>query len=94
MSAKKDNDIFAMLDARREVDGLTIQIDELKYQIHLIRKKIRSLLFVQAIQPDGRISFSEKSRVDHNQTPDKRIYRIQVGNDSIDPNRVDRKSVV
>jgi sulfate permease, SulP family len=88
ISAKNENDVFAMLDARREVDGLTVQIDELKYQTYLIRKKIRSLLFVQTIQPDGRISFTEKSRVDHNQTPDKRIYRIQVGNDSIDPNQV------
>jgi len=88
ISAKHENDIFAMLDARREVDGLTIQIDQLRYLTHLIRKKIRSLLFVQAIQPDVRLSFSEKSRSVRDMTPDKRIYRIQVGNDTIDPNRV------
>jgi len=88
MSAKKENDIFAMLDAHREVDGLTIQIDQLKYQVHLIRKKIRSLLFVQAMQPDGRISFSEKSKINQDTMLDKRIYRIHVGNDAIDPNQV------
>jgi len=88
LSAKKENDIFAMLDARREVDGLTIQIDELKYQIHLIRKKIRHLLFVQTIQPDGRISFMKKAGNGQEKTLDKRIYRIFVGNDTIDPNQI------
>ena len=88
ISAQQEDDIFAMLDARRQVDGLTIQIDQLRYQIYLIRKKIRSLLFTQAIQPDGRISFSEKSETDLSMTPDKRIYRIHVGNGTIDPERV------
>ncbi|MDX2445948.1 MAG: SulP family inorganic anion transporter [Desulfobacterales bacterium] len=88
LSAKKKDDIFAMLDARREVDGLTIQIDQLKYQVHLIRKKIRRLLFVQTIQPDGRISFMVKASNNQDNTLDKRIYRISVGNDSIDPNQV------
>jgi SulP family sulfate permease len=88
LSAKKDNDIFAMLDAHREADGLTIHIDQLKYQIHLLRKKIRNLLFVQAMQPDGRISFSEKPSAGRSITLDNRIYRIKVGNNTIDPNRV------
>lgn len=88
LSAKKENDIFAMLDARREVDGLTIQIDQLKYQIHLIRKEIRRMLFVQTIQPDGRISFMKKTSINKNKTLDKRIYRIFVGNDAIDLNQI------
>ena len=88
LSAKKENDIFAMLDARREADGLTVQIDQLKYQIHLIRKNIRHLLFVQVIQPDGRISFMEKSSVNQGKALDKRIYRISVGNNAIDPDQV------
>lgn len=88
LSAENENDIFAMLDARREVDGLTIQIDQLKYQIHLIRKEIRNLLFVPRIQPDGRVVFSPKPGDEKVITLDKRIYRIYVGNDVIDPNRV------
>jgi len=88
MFAQNKKDIFAMLDARREVDGLTIQLDQLKYQVHLIRKKIRSLLFVQTMQPDGRVRFSEKSRIDTTRLLDKRTYRIHIGNDVIDPNQV------
>ncbi|MDA9762213.1 SulP family inorganic anion transporter, partial [Desulfobacterales bacterium] len=88
LSAENENDIFAMLDARREMDGLTIQIDQLKYQIHLIRKKIRNLLFVPVINPDGKISFSAKPGDAQVVTLDKRIYRIYVGNNIIDPNQV------
>jgi MFS superfamily sulfate permease-like transporter len=88
LSAKKENDIFAMLDARREVDGLTIQIDQLKYQIHLVRKKIRNLLFVPVINPDDKISFSAKPSDANVTTLDKRIYRIYVGNDIIDLNQI------
>ena len=88
LSAENENDIFAMLDARREMDGLTIQIDQLKYQIHLIRKKIRNLLFVPVINPDGKISFSAKPSDAQVVTLDKRIYRIYVGNNIIDPNQV------
>lgn len=81
--AKSSRDSIAVLDAEHDMNVLTIKIERLKHDIHVVRKKIRSTLFEQITPPEGAVKFyiKEKSEGD-------RTWRLKIGNTPLNPEKL------
>jgi sulfate permease, SulP family len=87
--AKSAHDTIAMLDAKRNVDVLTIQIDRLKYDASVYRDKIRKLLFMRAVRPDGTFRFIPREKLnDDPATRNEPVWRIKIGHQPLDPEAI------
>ncbi|PIE57374.1 MAG: sodium-independent anion transporter [Desulfobulbus propionicus] len=58
---------------------LTAEIDKVKHQSHLLRKKLRGLKF-EGIESEGRYTFYPKENLPTDIKTDRRTWRIKVGN--------------
>jgi SulP family sulfate permease len=76
----KGRDIIGVLDAEHASSVLTINIERLKHEAHLIRDQIRGLLFEGVKQSDGSLKFYLKGRIPAAAKGDGRVWRIKVGN--------------
>ena len=85
---KKQDDIIAMLDAKRDYDVLNIHIDQLKYKAAQERRTIRRHLFSRFISPKGSLSFINQQDVKNPDMDQGRIWRIRIGDRPVDIERV------
>jgi SulP family sulfate permease len=81
--ARQKHDAIASIDAQRETNIITVNMNYLKEEAHLTRGKLRHMLFKGVPQSDGRTMFYlEKELPDGAQT-DGRTWRIKVGNSAL-----------
>lgn len=78
--ASSGHDTMAVLDAEHEANVLTINMERVKRQAHVYRKKIRNLLFECIEQADGSLKFYLKDTKPPGSKGDGRTWRIRVGN--------------
>ncbi len=83
--AKSAHDTIAMLDAKRNVDVMTIQIERLNYDASVYRDQIRKLLFVRSVRPDGTFQFIPKKLLNDPNDGSERAWRIKIGHQPLDP---------
>jgi sulfate permease, SulP family len=83
--ANADRDIAAVLNTEHALSVLTSNIESGKHKAHLAREAIRSLLFKGIEQPDGSMRFYLAEKVPHDVKGDGRIWRIRVGQNSLEP---------
>ena len=85
--AKKQNDIFASIDAEHDIAIVGKKIERLKHEAHVFRRKIRDLLFARVADAGPGPVF-----VPFDQAPeaerDGRKWRIRVGNNPLFPDRL------
>ena len=77
-----------MLDAKRNVDVMTIQLDRLKYDASVYRNKIRKLLFVRVVSPDGTFRFIPQQKFTDKNLPIDRTWRIKIGHQPLNPYQI------
>ncbi len=78
--ASSGHHIMAVLDAEHEANVLTINMESVKRQVHVYRKKIRNLLFEGIEQADGSTKFYLKDTKPPESKGDGRTWRIKIGN--------------
>ncbi len=83
--AGKAGDTIAMLDARRDVDVMSIKIERLNYDAALYRERLRRMRFVRETGPDGGDRFVSAGRPPSPDAGDARLWRIRVGSEPLDP---------
>jgi len=81
--AKRIDDINTILDAKRDSDLISIQIDRYRYEAHIYRDEIRGILFERIKQSNGLPRFYMVYEIPAGARRDGRIWRIQVGNNPI-----------
>ncbi|MBL7212817.1 MAG: SulP family inorganic anion transporter [Desulfobacteraceae bacterium] len=85
--AERKNDKMALLAARGNVDRLTLQIEQYKYEAHLYRQRLRQFLFRGVKRPDGPPMFYPIGEIPGEAPGDGPTWRIEVNNG---PLRTDR----
>lgn len=83
--AQSARDTIAMLDARRDIDVLTIRIDRLKYDASVYRTQIRKLLFTRVVRPDGTFKFIPREDLAQPAGGEANTWRIKIGHRPLDP---------
>ncbi|MBE9502605.1 MAG: SulP family inorganic anion transporter [Proteobacteria bacterium] len=78
--ANSNHDILAVLDDEHVASVLTINIERVKRQAHIYRKRFRNLLFEGIEQADGSLKFYLKDAKPPGSKGDGRTWRIKVGN--------------
>lgn len=82
--AKRRRDTIAALDAKRDVDVLTIKIEELKYEAHVYREALRDFHFRGVEQPEGSLKFYPAGNLPTGVQDDGRTWRIKVKNSPLE----------
>ncbi len=86
--AKRVDDINTILDAKRDSDLISIQIERYRYETHVYREEIRRLLFGGIKQSNGLPRFYMVDEIPAGARGDGRIWRIRVGNKPIKTNQL------
>ena len=86
--AKRDSDAIKVLEAERDVDVLTLQIEVHKNEASLWRKQLRRLLLTGVEQPDGMLRFYPSDEVPAGAKTDGRYWRLKVGNRPLKTDRL------
>jgi SulP family sulfate permease len=81
--AKRIDDVNTILDAKRDSDLLSIQIERYRYEAHVYRDKIRRILFEKIKQSNGPSRFYMVDEIPAGARRDGSIWRIRVGNKPI-----------
>ena len=81
--AKRIDDINTILDAKRDSDLISIQIERYRYEAHVYREEIRGILFERIKQSNGLTRFYMVYEIPAGARRDGRIWRIRVGNKPI-----------
>jgi MFS superfamily sulfate permease-like transporter len=86
--AKRGPDAIKVLEAERDADVLTLQIEVYKSEAGLWRKQLRRLLFKGVEEPDGTLRFYPTDEVPVEAKTDGRNWRLKVGNRPLKADRV------
>jgi anti-anti-sigma factor len=86
--AQARKDTLAALDADHTVKILSAQIERLKNESHIHRESIRETLFRATQAPEGRLKFYPEGSLPASSESDGRVWRIKVGNNALDTNRL------
>lgn len=86
--AKRVDDINTILDARRDSDLISIQIERYRYEAHVYREEIRRILFKGIKQSNGLPKFYMVDEISAGARGDGRIWRIRVGNKPVKTDRL------
>jgi sulfate permease, SulP family len=86
--AKRDSDAIKVLEAERDADVLTLQIEVHKNEASLLRKQLRRLLLTGVEQPDGMLRFYPPDEVPAGAKTDGRHWRLKVGNRPLKTDRI------
>jgi len=78
--AKQSSDVIKLLEAERDADILTLQIEVHKNEAAQWRKQLRRLLLTGVEQPDGTLRFYPSDEVPVGAKTDGRQWRLKVGN--------------
>jgi MFS superfamily sulfate permease-like transporter len=82
--ARQKKDQVAILETNYQAAVINVKIEELKHDAHLLREKIRSILFEAAPGEDGSLTFYPKGHLPEHLKGDGRTWRIRVGNLPLD----------
>jgi anti-anti-sigma factor len=74
---------IALLDARHEVEIVSLKIEDLKEKTHVYRKELRKIIFKRVPQADGSAVFFPAEAVPAGATDDGYRWRIRVGQNPI-----------
>ena len=86
--AKASADAIAVLDAKRDAEVVSLQIEDLQGKAHVYREELRSFLFRGVSQSDGAMQFFPANEIPPGARDDGFVWRIQVGNGPIKPDGV------
>ena len=86
--AKKQRDDIAVLDLEHDIAVLTTKIERLKHKAHTLRENIRGVLLIRLEQGDEGPGFYPQSENNPYPNEDGRIWRIKVGNNSLDESQL------
>ena len=86
--AKKENDIIKVLNFEHNLNVLSIKINMVKKKIHKYRESIRYVLFSGIKNPDDSLIFYPKNEEPSGLQNDGRTWRIKVGNDILNPEKL------
>ncbi|MCU0594236.1 MAG: SulP family inorganic anion transporter [Desulfobacterota bacterium] len=86
--AKQGSDVIKVLEAERDTDILTLQIEVHKSDAAQWRKQLRRLLLTGVEQPDGTLRFYPSDEVPVGSKTDGRTWRLKVGNTPLKKNRI------
>jgi sulfate permease, SulP family len=78
--AKDKHDTIAAIDAQRETDVITVNMNYLKQEAHLARSELRDILFKGVPRSDGGTIFYPENELPADAKTDGRTWRIKVGN--------------
>jgi SulP family sulfate permease len=81
--AKEKHDTIAAIDAQRETDVITVNMNYLKQEAHLTRSELRHILFKGVPQSDGGTIFYPENELPADAKTDGRTWRIKVGNNPL-----------
>ncbi len=81
--AAKTGDAIARLNAKHDVDAISLQIEQNEARAHLFREKLRYFKFSGSARSDGSMLFYPEEAVPAGVTTDGRTWRIRVGNSSL-----------
>ncbi len=87
-NAKRGSDVIKVLEAERDADLLTLQIEVYKSEAAVFRKQLRGLLFKGVKQPDGTLLFYLADEVPVGANTDGRDWRLKVGNRPLQTDRI------
>ena len=79
---------FDLLDIEYEITVAGAKIEELKHLCHLLRQRLRGVLFSRVVQENISGLFYPQGSVPEGVATDARIWRIKVGNQAIDKNNM------
>jgi SulP family sulfate permease len=86
--ANQSSDVIKVLEAERDADILTLQIEVHKSEAALWRKQLRRLLLKGVEQPDGTLRFYPSDEVPVGAKTDGRHWRLKVGNRPLKTDRI------
>ena len=86
--AKRGSDVIKVLEAERDADVITLQIEVYKSEAALWRKQLRRLLLRGVKQPDGTLRFYLADEVPVGAKTDGRDWRLKVGNRPLKTDRI------
>ena len=86
--AKRGHDFTGVLEAEHGVSLLTLNMEEIKKEAHIHRSEIRKFLLRGVRQPDGSLKFYLKGDLPAGARHDGRIWRIKIGNNSVDEEKI------
>ncbi len=81
--AKKQKDVYAAIDAEHDIAIVGKKIERAKHEAHLLRRKIRDLLFARVENPAGAGVFIPMQDAGPD-ARDGRTWRIKIGNRPLD----------
>jgi MFS superfamily sulfate permease-like transporter len=87
-SAHRAHDIVAVLTAEHRASILMLNLERIKDEAHVYRKKIRRYLLTGVEQSDGRLRFYPKKEIPPGVHSDGRTWRIKVGNKLLKTNKL------
>ncbi|MEJ2024333.1 MAG: SulP family inorganic anion transporter, partial [Deltaproteobacteria bacterium] len=86
--AKKTGEPEAILNAKHHLDMVAMKIEDLKFDTHIFRKKIREFLFQGVEQEDGSMKFYLSRETPADAKDDGRTWRIKVQNRPLDTDKL------
>jgi sulfate permease, SulP family len=86
--AKQGSDVIKVLEAERDADILTLQIEVHKSEAAQWRRQLRRLLLTGVEQPDGTLRFYPSDEVPVGAKTDGRHWRLKVGNRPLKTDRI------
>ncbi|RPJ13142.1 MAG: SulP family inorganic anion transporter, partial [Deltaproteobacteria bacterium] len=86
--AKASAETIAVLDAKRDAEVASLQIEDLQGKAHLYREELRGFLFRGVSQNAGDMQFFPAHELPPGARDDGFVWRIQVGNGPIKPDGV------
>ncbi len=86
--AKKTGEPEAILNAKHHLDMVAMKIEDLKFDTHIFRKKIREFLFKGVEQEDGSLKFYLSRETPADAKDDGRTWRIKVQNRPLDTGKL------
>ncbi len=79
-AAKASGDAIAILDAKHDVEAISLKIEEQEGKAHVFREELREFNFSGVMQSDQSLQFVETDKATAGMQLDDRIWRIRVGN--------------
>jgi hypothetical protein len=85
---RSGSDVIKVLEAERDADVITLQMEVCKSEAAVFRKQLRGLLFKGVKQPDGTLRFYLADEVPVGANTDGRDWRLKVGNRPLKTDRI------
>jgi MFS superfamily sulfate permease-like transporter len=87
-TAKQNHNQIGVLDAEHDVNVVNLNIARKKAEAHESRQQLRYLLLAAVPQADGSLKFYPKDKTPAGMETDGRTWRIKVGNEPLDVQRL------